>query len=102
MSTALTGIGVAVTVFGVVLILYIFALKSRFHFTSRLTCPKCGHAWDYRWIPGASFTGVRMWNEREMRCPQCGKWSPFDIKGLRVKESDEPSPSPAPRQPGPS
>jgi hypothetical protein len=46
---------------------------------SRLTCPKCHRSFDYDWIPGASFTAVRLGTGRYMACPLCRKWSYFDV-----------------------
>jgi hypothetical protein len=42
-----------------------------------LTCPKCGGAFDYAFIPGASLTAVRLWDRRYMACPICHRWSVF-------------------------
>ena len=51
---------------------------------SRLTCPKCHRVFDYDWIPGASFTSVRLGTGRYMACPLCGHWSYFDLYGTLV------------------
>ncbi len=51
---------------------------------SRLTCPKCHRVFDYDWIPGASFTAVRLGTGRYMACPLCGRWSYFDLYGTLV------------------
>lgn len=55
-------------------------------YLSRLTCTKCSHTFDYRWIPGgsASFTVIRLGKKRYMRCPSCHKWSMFDVWSTRV------------------
>ncbi len=46
---------------------------------SRLDCPKCHRTFDYDWIPGASFSAVRLGTSRYMACPLCGRWSVFPI-----------------------
>ncbi|MGI0129814.1 MAG: hypothetical protein ACREDE_08855 [Thermoplasmata archaeon] len=49
--------------------------------TRPLTCPKCGSAFDYEFIPGASMTAIRLGNSRYMRCPICRKFSVFKMTG---------------------
>jgi len=51
---------------------------------SHLKCKKCGTEFDYAWIPGVSFTSVRLGNSRYLRCPVCTKWSVFNIWNTRV------------------
>lgn len=46
---------------------------------SHLRCPKCDGEFDYDWIPGVSFTAVRLGTKRYMACPKCHRWSTFDI-----------------------
>ena len=48
--------------------------------TSRLTCPECGRTFDYSYVPGASFTAVRLGSRRYFACPLCGKRSLFDLR----------------------
>jgi hypothetical protein len=60
---------------------------------SRLTCPKCGREFDYDWIPGASFSAVRLGPRRYMACPICHKWSVFPIVDTLV---ERPSPGEKP------
>lgn len=55
------------------------------HYTSKLTCPKCNRTFDYKWVPGASLTAVRLGPSRYMRCPLCHEWSDFDIVSTRVQ-----------------
>jgi hypothetical protein len=55
----------------------------------RLRCPKCGRVFDYEFVPGASFTAVRLGTSRYMRCPLCGKFSLFSM--LAVDQVDEAS-----------
>jgi hypothetical protein len=70
----------------IALILYVI-LSPRFgpHYTSRLSCPKCGKPFDYKWVPGGSLTTVRLGPTRYMRCPLCHEWSDFDIVTTRVQ-----------------
>jgi DNA-directed RNA polymerase subunit RPC12/RpoP len=77
-------IGVPVTVLVIAVIVY--AVLPRFgpHYTSRLTCSKCGKQFEYNWLPGGSFTAVRLGKERYMRCPLCHEWSTFDIWSTRI------------------
>jgi hypothetical protein len=51
---------------------------------SRLTCPKCRRTFDYDYIPGASFSTVRLGTSRYMRCPLCRRWSRFELAANRV------------------
>lgn len=46
----------------------------------RVRCSKCGGEFDYQYIPGASFTAVRLWDRRYMACPLCHRWSVFRLK----------------------
>jgi hypothetical protein len=48
--------------------------------TRHLTCPKCGGEFDYEFVPGGSFTAVRLGTSRFMRCPLCHKFSVFSLK----------------------
>ena len=68
----------------VVLVVYVVALRTRHHYTSRLTCPKCGQSFDYDWVPLASFSAVRLGTSRYLECPLCHKWSTFNIWDTRV------------------
>ena len=61
---------------------------------SRLRCPKCGQTFDYDWVPGASFSAVRLGRDRYMACPLCGHWSTFDVVGGLVPSGPAASPSP--------
>ncbi len=51
---------------------------------SRLTCPKCHQVFDYDYMPGASFTALRLGRSRYMACPLCQKWSTFDLSEERL------------------
>ena len=51
---------------------------------SHLKCGKCGVEFDYRWVPGTSFTSVRLGTSRYMRCPNCHRWSTFNVWKTRV------------------
>jgi hypothetical protein len=48
--------------------------------TVRLTCPKCGGSFDYEFIPGASFSAIRLGTSRYMRCPLCHKFAVFRMR----------------------
>lgn len=54
---------------------------------SRLTCPKCSRTFDLDYLPGASFTALRLGHSRYMACPLCGKWSTFDLRERRPREA---------------
>jgi len=51
---------------------------------ARLVCPKCGGTFDYDFVPGASFTAVRLGTSRYMPCPLCHRWSTFDVSSNRL------------------
>jgi hypothetical protein len=51
---------------------------------AHLKCKKCGVEFDYAYLPGGSFTSIRLWNSRFIRCPSCKKWSIFNIWNTRV------------------
>jgi hypothetical protein len=51
---------------------------------SRLTCPNCRKTFDFDYIPGASFTAVRLGKQRYMACPLCHKWGLFDLSENRL------------------
>ena len=76
--------------FAVILVaIYLAVPKFGLHYTSRLTCPKCGKTFDYEWLPGGSFTALRLGTKRYMRCPLCKKWSLFDVVYTIVKPPEE-------------
>ena len=54
------------------------------HYTSKLSCPKCGKTFEYRWIPGGSVTALKDANKRYLRCPFCHEWSTFDVVSTRT------------------
>lgn len=54
---------------------------------SRLTCPKCHQTFDYDYVPGASFTALRLGRSRYMACPICHSWSTFDLSEQRMPVS---------------
>ena len=67
-----------------VLVVYVGALRSRHHYTSMLTCSRCGQTFEYNWVPLASFSAFRLGTSRYLQCPLCKEWSTFDIKTTRV------------------
>lgn len=46
---------------------------------TKVTCPKCGQSFEYEFVPGGSFTSIRLGPYRYMRCQKCGKWALFNI-----------------------
>lgn len=58
---------------------------------SHLRCPKCQQEFDYDWVPGASFTAIRLGPSRYMSCPLCRRWSTFDLYGNLVARTPSPS-----------
>ena len=54
-------------------------------YISLLTCPKCGKPFDYNWVPGASFSALRLGGgNRYLQCPNCHEWSTFDVRSTRA------------------
>jgi DNA-directed RNA polymerase subunit RPC12/RpoP len=51
---------------------------------AHLKCKKCGAEFDYAYLPGGSLTSIRLGKSRYMRCPNCKKWSLFNIVDTRV------------------
>jgi len=68
--------------------LIIFILLPRYgpHYTSRLTCPNCKKAFNFHWIPGATFTSLVYRNNRKLKCPYCNVKSTFNVMSTRVKK----------------
>jgi hypothetical protein len=89
MSASFT-IGVSVAVIAVLIVIYLVFPRVRgLHYTSRLTCPKCGKQFDYNWVPGGSLGSVRLGNERYLSCPNCHGWSTFEIVKTRIKKDKQ-------------
>lgn len=84
-------VGVSAIVVGVALVLYVFAMRTRYHYTSALACPKCGKGFEYKWVPGASFSAVRLGKDRYLRCPFCHGWSTYDVFDTRVQGAAAPT-----------
>ena len=84
-STLVEGLGVGLGVIIVAFGIYVLALRSSHHYTSTLTCPKCKSAFEYKWVPLASFTSVRLGTSRYLQCPVCHEWSTFNIIATRNK-----------------
>lgn len=82
--------GIGLVVIAVILVVSFIIYKvlpsKGYGYLSKLTCTKCSHTFDYRWIPGGSFTAIRLGTKRYMRCPSCHKWSMFDIWSTRVSQ----------------
>ncbi len=92
-----TGVAAAVAL-GIALVIWGLMLRRGFRLgtrgavqRSRLTCSKCGQVFDYDWIPGGSFTSVRLGPGRYMSCPLCHRWSYFDLYGSMVVRPPPPS-----------
>jgi DNA-directed RNA polymerase subunit RPC12/RpoP len=83
----LTIIILTVTVAIVIIVYLVFPRIKGLHFTSRLTCPKCHKEFDYNWVPGGSFSAVRLGTNRYLRCPNCHEWSTFDIVSTQIKKN---------------
>jgi hypothetical protein len=83
----LIGIIVAVVILAVVMVLMLRARKGTVGgpvMLSHLKCPKCNTEFDYAYLPGASFTSLRLGNSRLLQCPECHKWSTFNLSSTRV------------------
>ena len=74
---------------GIAIVLYIVFPRFGPHYTSKLTCPKCGKEFDYNWVPGGSFTAVRLGNKRYLCCPHCHEWSTYNIKSTRTSKTQD-------------
>lgn len=46
---------------------------------TKVKCPKCNGIFAYSYIPGGSFSAVRLGPYRYMKCQKCGRWALFDI-----------------------
>jgi RNA polymerase subunit RPABC4/transcription elongation factor Spt4 len=83
-------VGVPVAVFAVLAVIYlVFPRVKGLHFTSRLNCPKCSKQFDFNWVPLGSFSSVRLGSERYLSCPNCHKWSTFEIWNTRIKKDKQ-------------
>ncbi|HXY74074.1 MAG TPA: hypothetical protein VEH58_02000 [Dehalococcoidales bacterium] len=51
---------------------------------SHVVCPYCSLEFDYAWIPGVSFTDVRMFKKRIFYCPGCKKCLEYNVFDSRV------------------
>ncbi|MGD0250318.1 MAG: hypothetical protein ABSB97_05470 [Thermoplasmata archaeon] len=51
------------------------------YWVRHVTCPKCGGQFDYRFVPGASVTALRLGNSRYMRCQLCHRFGVFRLTG---------------------
>lgn len=47
--------------------------------TSILECNKCRFRFNYRFIPGASISAMRLGTSRYMRCPKCNRFGLFSL-----------------------
>jgi DNA-directed RNA polymerase subunit RPC12/RpoP len=87
MADFIINIIIITVVVAIALIVYfVFPRVRGLHYTSRLTCPKCKQQFDYGWVPGGSFTAIRLGTERYLRCPHCHGWSTFEMLSTRVKK----------------
>ena len=81
------GIGIGVIVILIAVVLMQRSRKGTVHgpvMLSHLKCPKCNAEFDYAYLPGASFTSVRLGGSRLLQCPDCHKWSTFNLSSTRV------------------
>lgn len=67
----------------------IFPKAKGLHYASRLAYPKCRSEFEYAWLPGGSFTAVRLGKLRYMRCPKCKRWSWFNIWSTRIENDGQ-------------
>jgi len=58
-------------------------MRTRYHFTSDLVCPRCNRQFQYDWVPLASFSAVRLGRSRYIQCPLCKEWATFNVTGTR-------------------
>ncbi len=98
---AVVGAGSILAVIAVVLFAVVLRRVRRFGTRgwaerSHLHCPKCRTEFDYDWVPGVSFSAVRLGTGRYMACPSCGGWSYFDLYGTIVRRPAPEAPPPAP------
>ncbi len=81
-------IAAVVALAAIAALLVFFVLRARWPKSwvrlSHLQCPKCGAGFDYAWVPGVSFTAIRLGRSRSFACPVCGQWSVFDIWDTKV------------------
>ena len=47
--------------------------------TSIVKCPHCDYAFNYEFIPSASFYSIRLGTQRIFRCPSCRELHSFNI-----------------------
>ncbi|MGD0978997.1 MAG: hypothetical protein ABR962_07650 [Candidatus Bathyarchaeia archaeon] len=80
-------IAIPVVVIVIAIVLYILFPRFGPHYTSKLTCPKCGKMFNYNWVPGGSFTSLRLGSKRYPRCPHCHKWSTYPIMSTRTSKA---------------
>ena len=66
---------------------YLVAMRTRYHYSSTLKCPNCGRTFEYDWVPMVSFTAARLGRSRYMECPLCHKWAAFNIWDTRSRPS---------------
>jgi RNA polymerase subunit RPABC4/transcription elongation factor Spt4 len=82
-------LGISISIVVIVIIIYLLFPRIRgLHYTSRLTCPKCGKQFNYEWVPGGSFSAVRLGNKRYLQCPNCHQWSTFEVWDNRIEETE--------------
>ncbi len=60
----LLGPGIGISVLVVAIVIYLVAMRTQHHYNSTLTCPNCQHTFEYRWMPLASFSAIRIASER--------------------------------------
>lgn len=89
------GLYIGIGVIAAVIIYFVLArtlLRNRLTYLSQLKCIKWDCEFDYAWIPGASFTSVRLVRSRLIQCPcpGCGQWEKFNIWDMRVDPRTHP------------
>ncbi len=68
------------------LAVYLTALRTRHHYTSTLACPPCHSTFEYKRVPLASFSALRLGTSRYLECPLCHEWSTYNLHGTKAQD----------------
>jgi hypothetical protein len=92
-------VGVAALLIAILAVFYVLTLRRGRRLgtrglvqRSRLTCPRCHQEFDYDFVPGASFSAIRLGKGRYMACPLCHQWGYFDLSATRIARPTGPKP----------
>ena len=72
-------IGLPIGILVIAASVYFASLKTRYHYTSVLRCPKCQATFEHDWVPAMSFAAARLGRRRHIQCPLCHEGSTFDV-----------------------